>query len=290
MNAIPGTPSRPVPSHPVPSRPVRSAPEGFRVRAWIIAAIAAVAMGLSAWAVAGRVANYHRQRPREVYAFQALNLRHFDYAGRPVSLADEVDPTSGETWLNVDYGGEKLRLRATIPGDARLPGLVAHNDWLRVLRFTSATGLGVDELRRRMESGELRDRLVLVTRTPEPGSDPHSRGEVNRKAWMFDFYELRAEGGFEHQRLAFPTKKRPSFAQLLKGQTPAPDPGVLQQNTWQFQAAQMVMPPARGPTTNFTEDAVHAIGWTMAAFTISTLTCITAVLIAVAPARRTATA
>ncbi|MCC6677029.1 MAG: hypothetical protein IT436_07790 [Phycisphaerales bacterium] len=283
MNAIPGAPVQ-----PISARPSGGAPAGYRTLAWLIAAIAAIAMGLSAWAVAGRVANYHRQRPRETYAFQALNLRQFDYAGRPVTLTDSIDPASGESWLNVDYAGEKLRLRATIPGDPRLPGLVAHNDWLRVLRFTSATGLGVDELRRRMESGELRDRLVLVTRTPEPGSDPHSRGEVNRKAWVFDFYELRAEGGFDHQRLAFPTRKRPSLAQLMKGETPAPDHGVLQQNTWQFQAAQMVMPPARGPTTNFTEDAIHAVGWTMAAFTVSTLICITAVLIAVAPARRRA--
>lgn len=272
--------------HPGSTRSPAPAPRSsYRTVAWLCAALAVVAMGLSAWAVAGRVARYHRERPRDVFAFQAINFRQFEYAGRPVSLIDEVDP-AGDTYLNVDYGGEKLRLRAAIPGDPRLPGLVVHNDWLRVLRFAAATGMGVDELRRRMDAGEVRDRLVLVTRTPELGADPHSRGEVNRKAWMFDFYELRPEGGFEHQRLAFPTKKRPSFAQLLKGRAPTPDPGVLQQNTWQFQAAQMVMPPARGPTTNFTEDAINAIGWTMAAFTISTLVCITAVLIAVAPRRR----
>lgn len=260
---------------------------GYRAVAWIVAAVALVAMGFSARAVANRVAEYHRQRPRELYAFQPLNLREFTYAGRPVALTDERH-ASGETWLNVEYGGEKLRLRAAIPGDPRLPGLAPHNDWLRVLRFAAASGMSIDELRRRMEAGQVRDRLVLVTRTPEPGADPHSRGEVNRKAWMFDFYELRPEGGFDHQRLAFPTKKRPSFAQLMKGEEPRPDPGVLQQNTWQFQAAQMVMPPARGPTTNFTQDAIHAIGWTMAAFTVSTLVCIAAVMIAVAPARRTA--
>lgn len=257
----------------------------YRLVAWACAAIALIAMGLSARAVAARIAEYHRERPREVFAFQPLNIRQFEYAGRPVTLTDEKDP-AGDTWLDVAYGDEKLRLRAAIPGDPRLPGLAPHNDWLRVLRFASATGLSVDELRRRMASGEVRDRLVIVTRTPEPGSDPHSRGEVNRRAWMFDFYELRPEGGFEHQRLAFPRKQRASIGQLFRGQTPAPDPGVLQQNTWQFQAAQLVMPPARGPTTNFTEDAINAVGWTMAAFTVSTLVCITAVLIAVAPTRR----
>lgn len=259
------------------------------MKAWLVAGAALILMALSAYAMATRVARYHRERPREVYAFQALNIREFTYAGKPVTLTDEHDAT-GDTYLNVAYGPDTLRLRATIPGDARLPGLVPHNDWLRVLRFAAATGTGIDELKRRMDAGQTADRLVLVTRTPEPGAEPHSWGEVNRRAWKFDFYELKPAGGFEHQRLAFPVKKHPlanlGKAKPAEGAEPVDsNANVLKENTWQFQAALMVMPPARGPSELFTDDGLHALGWTMAGFTISTLVCIAAVLVAVAPRR-----
>lgn len=272
---------------------------------WLVAIAALLVMAFSAYAMARRVSAFHRERPREVYAFQRVNIREFHYAGRPVTLTDEKD-ASGETYLNVRYGDDHLRLRASIPGDPRLPGLTPHDDWLRVLRFAAATGTGIDELQRRMSAGEVPDRLVLVTRTPGPGADPHSWGEVNRKAWKFDFYELNPAGGFDHQRLAFPTKKRKSFAQAMKAdqlkaqqeqalaaggdeaaqaRLAEADTGVLRENTWQFQAALMVMPPARGPSATFTDDGLHAIGWTMAAFSLSTLVCIAAVATAVAPRR-----
>lgn len=283
--------------------PAGEARPSRRAVPWLIASIALLVMAFSAYAMARRVAAYHRDRPREVYAFQRLDTRHFTYAHRPVALVDEKDAV-GDTYLNISYGSDKLRLRATIPGDPRLPGLVPHNDWLRVLRFAAATGTSIDALSKKMDAGEVRDRLVFVTRTPQPGADPHSWGEVNRKAWKFDFYELKPEGGFDHQRLAFPVKQRKSFAQALKADqakarqeaaaaegSAAPDAddvatGVLRENTWQFQAALMVMPPARGPSATFTDDGLHAIGWTMAGFTISTLVGIAAVVTAVGPRRR----
>lgn len=260
----------------------------------------------SATTMARRVAAFHRDNKRAIYAFKPVTTHTFEYAGRPVTISDEDDP-NGIWNLKVAYGPDELKLRVTIPGDRRLPGLLPHEDWLRVLRFAEATGNSLDELRAKMESGEVPDRLVIVTRTPPAGSDPGSWGELNRKAWKFDFYEFKPDGGFDHERKSFPVTKR--YNPFAKRAAPAPnsppatepqtdsqsddEPPIvngrptdqLQENTWQFQAALMVMPPARGPNPQFKNDGLHAMGWTLPATSLSMLVMIGSLMVAMAPRR-----
>jgi hypothetical protein len=247
--------------------------------------------------MARRVATFHQENRREVYAFQTVNDREFEYGGRAVTLRDEE--AGDNTFLVARYGDEELKLRATIPGDSRLPGLLPHQDWLRVLRFAAATGHSLDQLRAKMASGEVRDRLVIVTRTPEAGSEPSSWGETNRRAWKFDFYEFKPEGGFDHERKSFPNQSRPrvkaEWSNVLSSEDPVftvkrPPRAAdeLEENTWQFQAALQVMPPARAPNPRFTNDGLHAMGWTLPATSISILALMTSLVIAGAPRRRIA--
>lgn len=254
-----------------------------RALAWAVAGVAGAVMVLSASVMAGRVAAFHRENKREVYAFQAVTSREFTYAGRAVSISDEESP-SGLSVL-VRYDDDVLRLNPTMASDRRLPGLLPYEDWLRVLRFVSATGTTLDRLRRQMDAGEIRDRLVIVTRAPEPGADPSSWGEVNQRAWSFEFHEFKPEGGFEHQRKSFPVKRR---ADLRTGTVPPAPADELKENTWEFQAALMVMPPARGPSPQFSDDGLHAMGWTLPATSVSMLTMIGALMVAAAPRRRVA--
>lgn len=280
----------------------------MRVRpiAWSLAAISVCVLIFSAATMARRVAAFHRDNKRAIYAFKPVTTHTFEYAGRPVTLSDEDDP-NGIWNLKVAYGPDELKLRVTIPGDRRLPGLLPHEDWLRVLRFAEATGNSLDELRAKMESGAVPDRLVIVTRTPPVGSEPGSWGEVDRKAWKFDFYEFKPAGGFEHERKSFPATKHfnpfakkpaaaPNMPPVTEAQSePANEDEVpivngrpsdqLQENTWQFQAALMVMPPARGPNPQFTNDGLHAMGWTLPATSTSMLVMIGALMVAMAPRR-----
>ncbi len=277
-----------------------------RVRpiAWSVAAVSMAVLIFSASTMAQRVAAFHRDNKRVTYAFKPVNTHSFEYAGRHVTLTDEDDP-NGIWNLVVRYGTDELKLRVTIPGDRRLPGLLPHEDWLRVLRFAEATGNSLDELRAKMEAGEVPDRLVIVTRTPPVGSEPGSWGEVDRKAWKFDFYEFKPTGGFDHERKSFPAtkhfnpfaKKTRPAATSTQESAPEPEPAIpdhatgsgsaptdqLQENTWEFQAALMVMPPARGPNPQFTNDGLHAMGWTLPATSLSMLAMIGSLMVAMAP-------
>lgn len=268
----------------------------LRKIAWLGAAISGVVLVLSASEMARRVAAFHKENRREVYAFKAVNTRSFEYSGRPVTLRDLGDG-SGNTFVVTRYGDDEIKLRATIPGDLRLPDLLPHQDWLRVLRFAAATGYTLDQLRARMDSGEVRDRLVIVTRTPEAGSDPSSWGETNRRAWKFDFYEFKPEGGFAHERKSFPNPSRPrvktNWANLFSSDEPVftvlkPPRAAdeLEENTWQFQAALQVMPPARAPNPRFTNDGLHAMGWTLPATSLSILALVGSLMVAGAPRGR----
>ncbi len=242
----------------------------------LIAAASLVGMFVSAWGLSVRIRAFHEERPRNVFAFQPLDLREFRYAGRPVTLVDDLEVPS-TPFLNVNYGDTQVRLRVTIPGNYELPGLLAHTDWLRVLRFAPLSGLDIQEFEAKVRSGEITDRLVLVTRTPRPGADPDTWGAVWKRDWEFDFYELLPDGTIEHQRLGWPTYRT--------GQKPKP--GELVENTWQYQAALQVMPGAGrdGPSYKFTDDAMTRIGWTLPLGAVSGIALVLSLGFAFAPKR-----
>lgn len=236
-------------------------------RGWRVATVLAlVSVVVSATLMARKVAAFNREHPPAVFYFMPVNLTQFTYADREVTLTDEgkpAEPDPGAMWfLNVRYGADELKLRVTIPGDPRLPGLVPHMDWMRVLRFAEGKGMSLQALRDKVERGEVPDRLVLVTRTPEPGADPETFGRNNKRAWLFDFYTFKPEGGIERERLRFPhtsmrSKPKPSAIPRLE------------ENTWQYQAAMLVMPPGSITSQKFERDALGAMGWTLPATSLS---------------------
>lgn len=247
-----------------------------------LASIAGVAAGT--WSMARRVAAFNAVSTRELYVFMPVDARRFTYAGREVSLIDEQDQ-QGRDWVVLRYGDDEARLLASIPPrPAGLPGLLRHEDWLRVLRFAPRRGVPFDELQQRIEAGEVADRLVIVTRHPRPGADASTYGEVARSDWAFEFRELLPEGGIGHQRLRFPEtrrslRRRQSQAERAGRDTPERREDELVHGTWQFEAALMTMPagwlsaPGGGeaPPT-FEGDAVRALGWTLPVTGISGVT------------------
>ena len=214
----------------------------------------------SVWAMAHRVAAFNASPERRAWAFIPVNTRSFLYAGRPVRL-DDVDDGAGRVAVNVQYGDGSQLLPATIPpGPEQLPNLVRHQDWLKVLRFTERGQRSLEEVRRLVEAGELKDRLVAVVRRPK-AEDDRTLGQGWRKQWAFDFYEFLPEGGFSKESFDYPT-----------GRTiDRPKPGQLQEGTWQFEAALFVMPPLGKPNPKFRADALHAMGWTLPAAAFSGL-------------------
>ncbi|MBS0196358.1 MAG: hypothetical protein JSR77_06335 [Planctomycetes bacterium] len=226
---------------------------------FVTAAACSVGLGVSAWAMAGKVVSFHESSKREVYVFDRLNSRSFEYAGKKVVFEDDRRDQANQV-LNVTYGEETLKLHVSVPGNAKLPDLEPHADWMRVMRFALRSGRTMDEFKRDLGTSALPDRLAIVTRTPRPGTDPQTWGEVWMKDWMFDFYEFKPAGGFTHERLRFPTNR---VGEALKE-------GELKENTWQFQAALQLMPPAARErlANKTTNDAMSRLGWTLPAAAI----------------------
>ncbi|MBL8761967.1 MAG: hypothetical protein JNL50_11765, partial [Phycisphaerae bacterium] len=235
-------------------------------------AAAAIASGISA---ARRVGGFHRDHPREQFAFSRVDARDFSYAGRPVTLRDHESPSGRR--LVVTYAEHTLSLPVVIPKDPRLPGLIPHEDWMGVLRFASATSMDLPQLVNKMNAGEVRDRLVIVTRTPELGADPSTWGGVNKRRWTFDFYEFLPEGGFAHQKMAFPSKRTRERAEREGRELAIPQ---LQEKTWEFEAALMVMPKGGEPNPEFRNDGLASMGWTLPAAGFATIGMIAMLVVA----------
>ncbi|GJQ29943.1 MAG: hypothetical protein HBSAPP03_18270 [Phycisphaerae bacterium] len=248
----------------------------------LLSGAACVYFGLG---IARTIGEFHKNHPREIYAFKTIGEPAFTFGGIPVTLTNDL-AIPDQPYLVVKYGEDDLRLRVTVPGDYRLPKLIPHNDWMRVLAFAPAVNKTerefLDDLTRNNDY-----RLVIVTRTPRPGVDPKTFGAAWQRDWSFDFHEfVRGHegrgGGFTHERLEYPT---------TSGNKP-PKPGELRENTWQFQAALQLMPKAGGvgPTHNFYGDALAAAGWRLPAAAFSGAIGTFAIAFAFAPRRVTADA
>ena len=222
---------------------------------WIIAGVSAAVLLGSGSLLAERVVSFYKANPTKHWIFQELDSRAFTYAGRPVTLADEVDP-AGTIFVNVAYGDEKLRMRVAIPHrqykNLVKQGLAAHRDWMRVVRFAEVSGIDADDATGLMREGKITDRLAIVTRTPRAGVDPGTWGEAWKKDWSFDFYEFKPSGVFETKKLHYPTNKRGMPAK----------PGELVEGTWEFDAALLTMPKSGVPNQQFLNTGFKAMGWT----------------------------
>jgi hypothetical protein len=292
------TPDNTPPLPPTPPTPRSRWPR--RRTALIIAALAFIGLVISSSQMARRVSRHHQTTERELYVFNPVMERQFTYAGRPVTIEDEENPRR----IIVTYGPPhdvlpdapptppdiaRLEIIPTLPSlAADLPGLARHESWLKVLRFAGRRGMSLDELRRRIETGEAPDRLVLVTRHPPLGAETDSVEQAARSQWMFTFHEFLPDGTFETTRLRYPESER-SFRRRQRaapeGETIQRRPDELQEGTWQFYAALMVMPPATAPSPRFVGDAVSSMGWTLPATSISILILLVSLAFAMAPTR-----
>jgi hypothetical protein len=247
----------------------------------VAAAVGLICLGLfilSLVSLGSRIRAFNARPGRHAYAFIPLDVRAFTFAGKPVTLTDDDGP--GGTVVSAKYGDATLRLPASVaPLPATLPGLARHADWLRVLRFADRGTDSSQEFQQRLNQGK--DRLVIVVRRPRTTADPRT-GEVPAGDWVFDFHELKPEGGFATHTLRMPKSKG--------DKTPKAD--ELQPNTWEIDAARTLMPqnPPDSlnfgrPTASFKDDALKSAGWTLPAAVLSVLGLVACLAVLLAPRR-----
>lgn len=218
-----------------------------------------------------RVRVFQKTAPREVFTVQRVDAREFGFATRQVRVEDVVMP-GGDEGVAVHFGDETLELRASMtPGHPELPELERHKNWLAVVRFAPALGVNLKDVEAEIQAGNIADRLAVVTRTQRLGTDEKTWGEIDRKAWRFDFYELLPDGGFDHTSGHLASNRKAAN----------PEKGEIERFGWRYPAAYKIMPnisfmPAVGgrPPAEL-PPIVRALGWTAPAAFVS---CLVAVL------------
>lgn len=215
-------------------------------------ALSVVAFVIAVASLAKKIANYNENElPARAY-FSPVVDEHFAFGLNEVKFSEETSEND-QVYVNVSFGDESLRIRETIPNDLDfLPDLRRYEDWLRVYRFVLVKGMSGKEAMQGILDDTLDDRLVIVVRTPPPGTDHRTWGEVWNNGWMFDLYELKESGEIVHERLAYPSKRR--------GSEP-PKEGELLEGTWQYDAAMTSIPPVSRPKPQFDNDASLEFGW-----------------------------
>ncbi len=230
-------------------------------RPLLLAALCSVVLVVSLASMIQRLVEHNKAKPREQHVFQPVNERAFRYADRDVSIQDVGE--AGREGVELKYADATERLTAAIPPmESQLPGLLRHQDWLRVLRLVTLRGPG-ESLTQKLDAGE--DRLIVVTRRPLLGPDPRS-GSYAKKEWAFDFLELRADGSIAKETWKYPHNRA--------GRDRKPD--ELPAGSWQENAAIMLMPTFQAPNSSFAYGAVKAMGWTLPAAGLSGVTLILA--------------
>lgn len=241
----------------------------------LLALAAVVTLVVSSIFMARRIGEFHKDHKRNQFAFREVEDRSFGYAGHKVTVTDTAEGSI--PYVNIKYGDHDLKLRVQLPGEKSLPGLKPYMDWMRIVRFIPTNGRPIPEVVQDSLDGKIADRLVIVTRELPPGVDPGTWGRVWRKDWIFTFSEFLPDGTFSTQRLNYPTTRRWQDAK----------PGELAENTWEMQAALLLIPKGMGPSMKPQNDALSSVGWTLPVAASSMLLILGSIVLA-AGGRRTA--
>lgn len=274
--------------------------------AWSVAAIAAVTLLASAYALAKRIEAYHADHERTIYYFIRTDRMQFTFADRRVSFEPDLDEDGAGT-LTLRYqsiedpdDATALRLPVEVPNDVNFPNLERYADWLGVFFFADSQRRPYEEFRSLYKAGEIPVRCVVVVRDPDPGVaddgrfdldvDPESWGfgEVMRHRWTFRFHELMPDGSIETSERVMPESGRAFYRRQVRAyergeQPPQRAENELAEGTWRWDAALQVMP--RPPAITKENQALLYAGWTLPAASGSVLALIFALAFALAPER-----
>ncbi|KAA0213957.1 MAG: hypothetical protein DYG94_03220 [Leptolyngbya sp. PLA3] len=271
-----------------------------RLIAWTGLSFSLLALGVGAWTMGRRIAAYNREHPREHPYFIEVGVTDFEFAGREVTVRDQLD-AEGAGQVVVDYGPDSASIDVGVPNPLPLPGLARHEDWLRVLIVGEPGGRTYEQFRQAVRDRDITPRLVFVSRHLNPGVDDsrfgievdqssREYGEVMRKRWTFGFLELRTEGGFRQWTRHYPESARSFDGRVLaaaRAGQPAPQrsPDELAEDSWEWYAALTVIPAGKAPNRSFRNDALSSAGWALPMTSAGVIGSIGCLAFALAPRR-----
>lgn len=267
---------------------------------WIGFVLSLLMLAVGGWTLAQRIRDYNIQNPRKHPYFMELGVPDFEFHDVPVRLHDQLDD-QGQGQVIVDYGNDTAAIEVGVPNPLPLPGLARHEDWLRVVLVGEPDGRSFEEFREAARSGAIEPRLVIVSRHLNPGVDEsrfglhvdessREYGEVMRKRWTFGFLELLPGGGFRQWSLHYPESERAYQGRVMaaaQAGEPTPDhyPDELQEDTWEWYAALLVIPAGKAPNRSFRNDALTFSGWALPVTSAGLIGSIGCLAFALAPRR-----
>lgn len=263
-----------------------------RLRLWGGLTIAASVLGLVI-AAPPMVARLSERDNHLVWLHRAITSTEFDYRGHPGRVltlpAARADGAGAPDRVALEWRGQRAEFGIE-PGtrvEPRLPGLLAHEDWLKVLVLAEGARTEHD-IQRGVEAGEIVPRLVVAMRRPAEGYDPQSWGLVRRREWRYRLVELLPDGPAESSiRVTDST-----YAELDKLGNAAwrRDQG-REGDAWMFAAMQQVTPSTLFRTRSRpVDEAMRSMGWTWSVAGVSMTALIAGVLVvSIAGPRRSGT-
>lgn len=233
----------------------------------LVASIAA--LGVSTWKMAYRLS--HRpdmaQRPM-VWFNEPIYSDSFTYQGEPVKVTTIAGDSLGSApAVEITFRGQSARLEVGGRDDPRLPNLMRHEDWLRILPMAEGRAGSQDELIEKLRKGEVQPRMVVAARYPAAGFDPESWGLVRRRDWRYVFLELRADVPADQAIERSETTYREIEQLFAPSPRDKPVEGITEAEKtarqWQYYAMLQVTPaPLYRAKDKVVEQGMQAMGWT----------------------------
>lgn len=165
---------------------------------WFVLALGVAGLTWSAWSMAQRLTG----RPMSpVFFASPIVDEKFGYLEQPIEVAHRsaADADAEASWwskgmsvLRISYRGAHVDFPIIDPSPDRLPGLLDHEQWFKMLPMVTGERTSSD-VAEKLARGEIRSRLVAVARYPAPGFDEESTGLVRRSEWLYRLAEFHAE-------------------------------------------------------------------------------------------------
>ncbi len=228
----------------------------------ILIALSVIGLVISIPAMAGRLS--HRTTS-VVWFHDPIPVEEFEFLGSPASVLT-IDPPKDAAGtrprLEIRWRNEtsEVEIEDGIRDDPRLPGMLRHDDWLRILVMAEGAGSQL-ELDQGIAQGTIQPRLIIAMRLPAKDYDPGSWGAVRRKEWRYRFLELLPEA-------RSPAKTCEWFEGTYAELDKLGDPTFIkasgrQSEAWKYAAMQHVTPSLLFRSKNRSiNDAMLSMGWT----------------------------
>ncbi|MFM9956501.1 MAG: hypothetical protein ACKVZJ_00355 [Phycisphaerales bacterium] len=243
-----------------------------------LVALSLVGLGVSSVSMARRLSDRPELKHKPHFWFNTrIDVEAFDFQGErcevtidpPASTADATGrfPASVTPALVLSWRGQKVRFDFGGRYDPRLPGMLKHEDWFKLLPMVESEGGNNATIMDGLRDGTIKPRLIAAARYPAEGYDEGSWGLVRRREWRYRFAELLVDGPAESSIKTWDTTYKGIERVVAPGPYDKPVEGLTEEQRrerlWQYDAMIQVTPPTLFRAKDkVVQEGMAAMSWT----------------------------